>query len=157
MRETALFKTLVFALLLAAAPLALAENSVSVEAGDFAVQRANIEKDLADGKVYAELSSAERAEVRASLERMAGMLEGGKTPDDLSADRKADLYNSQEAINTLLTQAASDSRMVCTRETRTGSRREVTTCVTIAERARRRAQDQDTLKRAQRTNLPIRN
>ncbi|WP_290781103.1 hypothetical protein [Arenimonas sp.] len=142
---------------LAAAPIALAENSVSVDAGDFAAQRAKIEKDLADGKTYAELSSAERSDVRASLDRMASMLEGGKTPDELSADRKVELYNVQERTNMLLTQGAADSRLVCTREARTGSRREITTCMTVAERNRRRTADQDTMQKAQRITLPVRN
>lgn len=157
MRETDLFKTLVFALLLAAAPLALANTPVAVDAGDFAVQRANIEKDLADGKTYRELSSADRAQVRESLDRMAGILEGGNSTDDLSEDKKVDLYNAQETINTLLTQAAANSRMVCSREAPTGSQRKITTCITAAERTRRRDDDQDRLRRVQRGVGPIGN
>lgn len=153
-RTTALFKTLVIALMLSAAPLALANNPVAVDAGDFAAQRANIEKGLADGKTYAEISSADRSKVRESLDRMAAMLGGGKTPETLPADQKADLYNSQETINTILTQAAADSRIVCSREVATGSHRKVTTCATAAERTRRRQQDQDTLNKSQRTILP---
>jgi hypothetical protein len=145
-----LFKTLAFALLLSAAPLAFANNPVAVDAGDFAAQRANVEKGLADGKTYAEISSADRARVRESLDQMAAMLEGGKTPDALTADQKVDLYNKQSTVNTILTQAASDSAVVCTRETVTGSHRKATTCATVAERARRRQQDQDTLGKSQR-------
>ncbi len=145
-----MFKTLVFALTLAASPLALANNPVAVDAGDFAAQRASIEKGLADGKTYAEISAADRSKVRESLDRMAATLEGGKTPDTLPADQKVDLYNSQETINTILIQAAADSRMVCTREVATGSHRKVTTCATAAQRARRRQQDQDALGKSQR-------
>lgn len=145
-----MFKTLVFALMISAAPLALANTPVAVDAGDFAAQRANIEKGLADGKTYAEISASDRSKVRESLDRMAAMLEGGKTRETLPADQKVDLYNSQETVNTILAQAAADSRMVCTREVATGSHRKVTTCATAAERARRRQQDQDAMSKSQR-------
>lgn len=155
-RTTALFKTIVFALTLAASPLALANNPVVVDAGDFTAQRANIEKGLADGKTYVELSSADRAKVSESLDLMAAMLEGGKTPESLPDDQKVALYNNQETVNTLLTRAAADSAVVCTREVVTGSHRKATTCATVAERARRRQQDQDTLGKSQRTVMPRR-
>lgn len=145
-----MFKTLVFALMISAAPLALANTPVAVDAGDFAAQRANIEKGLADGKTYAEISASDRSKVRESLDRMAAMLEGGKTPETLPADQKVDLYNSQETVNTILSQAAADSRMVCTREVVTGSHRKATVCATAAERARRRQQDQDAMSKSQR-------
>jgi hypothetical protein len=149
-----LFKTIVFALTLAAAPLALANNPVAVDAGDFTAQRASIEKGLADGKTYAEISSADRSKVRETLDRMAAMLNGAESPEALTADRKVALYNDQELVNNILTQAAADSMQVCTRETATGSHRKVTTCATVAERARRRQQDQDTLGKSQRAAAP---
>lgn len=148
-----MFKTLVFALTLAASPLALANNPVAVDAGDFTAQRANIEKGLADGKTYAEISSADRSKVRETLDRMAAVL-NGESPDALTADRKVALYNDQEVVNTILTRAAADSTQVCTREAATGSHRKVTTCATVAERARRRQQDQDTLGKSQRAAAP---
>lgn len=154
MRAAALFKILVLALTLSAAPLVLANNPVAVDAGDFAAQRASIEKGLADGKTYAEISASDRTKVRDSLDRMAATLEGGKTPGSLDADRKVALYNDQERVNTILSQAATNSALVCTREVATGSHRKVTTCATVAERARRRQQDQDTLGKSQRAAAP---
>ncbi|PZO09407.1 MAG: hypothetical protein DCF27_05720 [Lysobacteraceae bacterium] len=151
-----MFKIFTLVITLAAAPLALANNPVSVDAGDFAAQRANIEKGLADGKTYAEISSADRGKVRESLDRMSAMLEGDMTPDALPAERKIDLYNSQETVNTILTQAAFDSRIVCSRDVPTGSHRKVTTCSTAAERTRRRQQDQDALRKEQRAPQPRR-
>ncbi len=154
LRTSALFKTFVFALTLAAAPLALANNPVAVDAGDFAAQRAGIEKGLADGKTYAEIASTDISKVRDSLNRMGSMLEGGKRPEALPDDLRVALYNDQELVNTILTQAAADSRVVCTREVVTGSHRKVTTCATVAERARRRQQDQDALRKEQRAPQP---
>ena len=150
-----MIKSLVFALTLAAAPLALANNPVAVDAGDFAAQRAAVEKGLADGKTYAEISAADRSKVRESLDRMAATLADGTTPESLPADRKVALYNDQEAVNTILTQAAEDSRVICTREVATGSHRKVTTCATVAERARRRQQDQDAMRKEQRSPQPL--
>lgn len=150
-----MFKTLAFALMLSAAPLALANNPVAVDAGDFAAQRATIEKGLADGKTYAEISAADRSKVRESLDRMAATLDG-KTLEALDADRKVALYNDQELVNTILTQAAADSALVCTREVVTGSHRKATVCATVAERTRRRQQDQDTMSKSMRAPAGLR-
>ena len=150
-----MFKTFAFLIAFAAAPMALANTPVALDKGDYAAQRATIEKGLADGKTYVEISSADRGKVTDALNRMSALLDGGKTPETLSADDKVDLYNQQEIVNTLLTQAATDSRVVCTREVATGSHRKVTTCATYAERTRRRQQDQDTLSKSQRSNLPL--
>lgn len=152
-----MIKTLAFALLLAAAPAAFANAPVAVDANDFAAQRASIEKDLADGKTYAEISAADRGKVRASLDQMTALLEGGRTPESLTADQKVELYNQQETVNTILTQARADSRVVCDRRAATGSHRKTSTCATVAERERRRNQDQQTLHRNQRAPLPVRN
>lgn len=149
-----MIKSLVFALTLAAAPLALANNPVAVDSGDFAAQRAAVEKGLADGKTYAEIAPSDVAKVRDSLDRMAATLDGGKLPNALDDDRRVALYNDQELVNGILTQAAADSRVVCSREVATGSHRKVTTCATVAERARRRQQDQDALRKEQRAPQP---
>ncbi|MCX7032492.1 MAG: hypothetical protein NT046_00745 [Arenimonas sp.] len=151
-----MFKTFVFVLTLAAAPMVFADAPVAVDADDFSGQRTQIEKDLADGDTYVEISSADRGRVKASLERISALLEGGKTPEALSADQKVDLYNNQEIINTILTQAAADSRKVCTREAATGSNRRVTTCTTVAERTRRREKDQEALAQSRRGLVPLR-
>lgn len=151
--DSALFKLLAFVIAFAAAPLALANTPVAAEAGDFAAQRATIERALADGKTYAEISSADRSEVRSSLDRMSALLEGGKTADSLSEAEKVELFNAQETVNTLLTRAASDSRVVCTRVEVTGSHRKQSRCTTVAERDRRRQLDQDRLQNSQKVIL----
>ena len=103
-----------FALTLAASPLALANNPVAVDAGDFTAQRANIEKGLADGKTYAEISSADRSKVRESLDRMAAMLGGGKTPETLPADHhEIQAWYANEAVENSLKQLKqSDFEMI---------------------------------------------
>lgn len=143
-------KKILIACLLAAAPtLALAgqESQLALAEGDFAEQRAEIEQDLADGKTYAEISNRQRSEVREALDRIARELEGADSVAELAEPAKVTVFNEQERINTILTQAKADSRLVCDHSRPTGSHRRVTKCQTVAERQRRREADQDHLQR----------
>ena len=149
-----MFKNFIFVIALAASPLAFANNPVTVDDGGFANQRAQIEKELADGKTYAEISRADRTKVVEALDRMSGTLATVDSVDALSDNRKIALYNDQQTVNTILTQAAEDSRQVCTREQVTGSHRKTTVCASVAERRRRREQDQETMSKSQRSTLP---
>lgn len=129
---------------------------VAIDAGDFAAQRAKVEADLADGKTYAEISAGDRSKVRESLDRIAAALEGVPSVDALNEDAKARVFNDQELVNQILTAAEADSRLVCERSTPTGSNRKITTCQTVAERARRRERDENNLRDAQRVTNPPR-
>jgi hypothetical protein len=149
-----------FAVLLLSASSAWANQEqpkVALAQGDFAAQRAQIERDLADGKTYAEITAGDKAKVRESLERITGELEGVESVDALNESAKARVFNDQEQINQILTAAEADSRLVCTREVKTGSNRKVTTCVTVAERNRRRDVDQRNLQDVQRSTNGMRN
>ena len=149
-----------FAVLLLSASSAWAtqeQPKVALAQGDFAAQRAQIERDLADGKTYAEISSGDRAKVRESLNRISGELEGVESIDALNESAKARVFNDQEQINQILTAAEADSRLVCSSEMKTGSRRKTTTCLTVAERNRRRETDQQNLQDVQRSLNGMRN
>lgn len=138
------------ALLLAASATVMAnQQQVELDEGNFGKQRAEIEKDLADGKTYAEISSSDRTKVRESLARIGDRLQGVDSVDSLDMQTKVDLFNEQEKVNTILTQAAADSRMVCDRDMPTGSRMRKTTCQTVAERNRRAEADRDHLRKVQ--------
>ena len=155
-----MIRATVFAVLLVSASAAWANqesSKVALAEGDFAAQRAQIEQDLADGKTYAEITREDRAKVRESLERITGALEGIESIDALSDEAKARVFNAQEEINQILTMAEADSRVVCSSESKTGSRRKVTTCETVAKRNARRDLDQDTLRRNQRGQMPLEN
>jgi hypothetical protein len=129
---------------------------VAVAEGDFAKQRATIEKQLADGKTYVEISGGDLTRVRQALERMGGVMEGVASVDDLDPDRRVALFNDQEVVNTILTQAAADSRLICERTRPTGSRMPVSSCQTVAERNRRQENDQGELDKLQRAVMPLR-
>jgi len=149
-----MLKVVAFAALVSMSSLAWAgdaEQQLALAEGGFAEQRAQIEADLADGKTYAEIDAGDRSEVRASLERIGQQLDGVASIDDLTEEQKTRVFNDQEVINTILTQAAADSRLICERVTRTGSNRRTTTCLTVAERERRRTQSQDDLRDYQRS------
>ena len=142
-------KTLI-AFLLAATPMfafAAQEAQLALAEGDFAAQRAEIEEDLADGKTYAEINSRDRAEVREALDRISRELEGVDSVAELAEPAKVTVFNEQERINTILTQAKADSRLVCDHSRPTGSHRRQTKCQTVAERRRRMEADQDHLQR----------
>lgn len=133
----------------AVAASATAKPHVAVAEGDFAAQRSRIEADLADGKTYAEISPADRARVRESLARISAQLNGVASVDELSEPARVAVFNDQELINEVLTQAAADSRLLCERVEKLGSHRRVTQCETVAERRRRSQQDRDNLQQLQ--------
>lgn len=114
----------------------------------FSDQREAIEKALADGKTYSEISPADREEVKSALSRMAVHLDGGRSVQDLPETSKVVVFNEQERINQILTQASEDSRVVCTRQTKVGTHRPVTQCLTVAERRRIREQAGDEMHKA---------
>ncbi len=130
-------------------PLHAAENAVDLEASrgaDFASQRAAIARDLADGETYAELSAEARVEVNAGLDAMQRMLDDAGSVDAMPPPQRVALFNTQEQVNALLTQAAKDSRRVCTRERRVGSNFVVSSCQTVAEQRRQREAGADALR-----------
>jgi hypothetical protein len=133
----------------AVAASATAQPHVAVAEGDFAKQRARIETDLADGKTYAEISQADRARVRESLARISAQLNGVASVDELSEPARVAVFNDQEIINTVLTQAAADSRLLCERVQKLGTHRRTTQCETVAERRRRSQQDRHNLQQLQ--------
>lgn len=155
-----MIRTLICTLVLAASPLAMAtsQSQLSLEdSNDFRAQRAEIEKGLADGKTYAEITAADRTKVRESLDRISSRLEGVDSVDSLSESAKMEVFNNQEVVNTILTQAEADSRLVCQRTAPTGSNRKVTRCETVAARKRRMELDQGNLQKIQKGRMPLRN
>ena len=94
--------------------------------------------------------------MREALDRMGGVMDGVASVDDLDADRRISLFNDQEVVNTILTQAASDSRLICDRRAATGSHMRVSNCQTVAERRRRQENDQGELDKLQRSTMPLR-
>lgn len=104
----------------------------------FEEQRQGIIKALDDGKTYREISTQDKQAVRASLDHISYLLRDGQSVERLSETTKVEVFNEQEKINTLLTQARADSRLICRREKVVGSNRPISHCMTVAERRRAR-------------------
>lgn len=136
---------------------ATAKPEVSVTDDGFAAQVRAIEKDLSDGKTYAEMSRTERDEVRSLLDRMSNRLKEVGSVDQLPEDEKLALFNDQERVNAMLVKGYADSRLVCDKRGRTGTHFKQTKCQTVAERRRRTEEDQQNLRtlRDGQSNLPI--
>ena len=115
----------------------------------FAEQRHAIEKKLADGKTYGEISSNDRSKVREALSRMSDTFGPVDSVAALTEDQKARIFSDQELVNTILTKAHEESRMVCERIEKVGTHRTTTQCLTVAERRRLRELSQDRVQNQQ--------
>lgn len=109
---------------------------LDVQTNTFAEQKQSIITKLADGKTYSEISSKDRGAVTAALDKIEAKLGPTGRVDHLTMEQKVEVFNEQEVVNTLLTQARKDSRLVCKRETTVSSRIPSTQCRTVAERKR---------------------
>ncbi len=114
-----------------------------------------IEVQLNDGETYSELGQEKRAEVREILARLRGITERYPDQGSVPEEVKVQQFNDQARVNTVLTKAREDSRMVCKREKSTGSNRTTTQCMTVAERERAKAKAQKDMSNAQRTGHSI--
>ncbi|MBK0012748.1 hypothetical protein [Stenotrophomonas sp. S41] len=100
-----------------------------------AEQVRKVEKALDNGE-YAEISADDRAQVRQSLERITLRVGDRQTAQELPPAVQNEVFNDQERINTILTRAHADSRLVCQHTRSTGSNMPKSRCLTVAERRR---------------------
>lgn len=121
--------------------------------GSFEEQRTAILKDLDGGKVYAEITAKERGDVKEALARISGALQAPSGVQGLNDEEKTRVFNDQELVNSILTRAGEDSRLVCTREKKVGSHRPTTQCLTVAERRRMAEAGQDLMRQQK---IPLR-
>jgi hypothetical protein len=140
-----------FALAAAAAALVLAASAaassghqdVAFDPATFSTQKDTL-IDALHSKTYYEISDENKTKVIQALNRMQDKLGGITAISELSETDKLAVFNDQELINTLLTQAAEDSRLICKREKKLGSNMPTNVCMTVAQRreAQRQAQEQ---------------
>ena len=148
MRKLLLVSVMLLAVPAAEASMSAASGADTAARGQlnvsvpFEKQKEKILADLAEGKVYAEISQTDRIEVRNALNRIGDSLQRAGGVDQLSSDDKVKVINDQELVNTILTRAGEDSRLVCTREKKVGSHRVTTQCQTVAQRRRMREESQ---------------
>lgn len=134
-------KTMILLALVSAPFTLMAETTKLSAIEQFQDQRATILKDIKDDTVYSEISYNDAKHVRDALDRMSARLEGASDLAELTEGERADLYNDQELVNTILTMAENDSRMVCRRRGRLGTNFKVTECETVKDRRERQEAD----------------
>lgn len=150
-------KRLTMAMVAAALVLAMGSATAAPKNKDvfepgkpMAEQISKIEKDLNDGETYSEISVDQRSRVREALGRMRGIVERNEGQGALSEANRKDLFNDQQVVNTVLTQAREDSRLICRRERVVGSNMPQTQCMTVAQRERIKNTSQSSMDQAQR-------
>ena len=100
--------------------------------GQFSQVIENIEKEMAPGGLYADTKPEDQDNVRKALGRMAALLEGKSSLEDLTEKEKVALLNDQEQVNALLTGNEKD-QLVCTRRELPGTHRHESVCETKYE------------------------
>ncbi len=101
---------------------------------------------------YSEISLEDRSRVQAALNRIRLKLGDHEQVETVNPQARTDIYNDQELINTILSQAHADSRMVCRRERATGSNRPQQVCMTVAQRREASENAKDALRNYHRVN-----
>ena len=133
---------LIMGLILVSSPLAAKKAEEKVVIADtsekFGVLVEAIRQEMAPGKRYEFLKSADRATVNQALDRMAAMLARSGSVDALSREERTQLQNDQEKVNGLLARNA-DDRLICTYVAPVGSHLPVKSCKTAREIAQSRA------------------
>ena len=109
-----------------------------VQAHAFEDQRAAIVTGFGTGEKYSEISKEHRGEVMDALDRMQDLLGPATSIQQLAPEAKVALYNDQEIVNNILTDAQAASREVCKRHRTVNSRLSTNECHTVAEWERRR-------------------
>lgn len=130
------------------------DKGLDLEAS-FSEQRAAINKALGDGETYSEMQPDDVRAVQVSLDRIDRMLGTSQSVDQLDPATRVEVFNEQEKVNTLLTNAHRESRLVCRREKPTGSHRPTTLCLTVAERRRQREAANDFFRYNPRAQGPV--
>lgn len=110
-------------------------ENVRFSPAHFEAQREAIIEGIS-GETYRELSDEDRATVLEALTRMQDRLAGVDSLEQLDKRDQTAVFNDQDLVNTLLTEAAADSRLVCKREKFVGSNRTTNVCITVGERKR---------------------
>ena len=122
--------------------------------GSFEVQRSELLEALGKGETYAEIAPADRVRVTEALDKISGLLAGAGSMEQLPEATRVEVFDQQEVVNTILTQAREDSRMICTREKKVGSHRATSSCKTVAGRRRLREETRDQLDTMHRFQMP---
>lgn len=120
---------------------------VDRNADAFAQQRQTILARLDDGHSYPGISADDKDKVKTALARMSATIRRAGGAEHLNKRQRVAVFNDQELINNILTDAGKDNQMICKRETGTGTHVETVQCKTVAQRREETEYAQDMLRR----------
>ena len=100
--------------------------------GDLEKVSASVRKDMQPGGRYEYVSPAEKKTVDTKLTEMASLLQRDGSVKTMPQDQKLQLFNAQEAVNSIL-QRRDNDRVICKSEAPVGSHIPVTTCHTYRQ------------------------
>ena len=140
-------RTLAVALLLAACGPALASTDGADDTVPEILQtqhalRTKLDQPGGDASRY---SSEDLSRMRRAQDKVFRMLDGVASLDELNAAQRTDLSNALDEIKATLAHA-SDERLVCHRERRTGTNLVEKRCETVAQREARTRETQEQLR-----------
>ncbi|GAB3057274.1 hypothetical protein [Stenotrophomonas tumulicola] len=116
-------------------------------------QLVRVERAL-QSEQYSEIGLEEKSKVSAAIDRIRTKLGDHETVEQANPLARTEIYNDQELVNTILSRAHADSRMVCRRERATGSNRPQQVCMTVAQRREAMENSRDVLRNYNRVNPP---
>jgi hypothetical protein len=125
----------------------LPESQASIEQADAQVDKISsnlanyigeIDRAIAMAKAggYGKLERGSEARLTAARKEIGDLLRNVSDPHELTPDKRIALFNAHQVIETVINKQ-DKNRVVCTRESKTGSRVGVTECLTVAEREER--------------------
>jgi len=118
--------------------------------GSVAEQIAQVQAAI-EGDDYSEIGSKDKGLVKEALGRIATRMGNHQSVEELSPPDRLEVFNDQQVVNTILTRARADSRMVCNRERMIGSNRHQNVCLTVAQRRAAQEDGRKALTDGQRT------
>jgi hypothetical protein len=104
---------------------------------------------LAKSGGYGKLERGSEARLAAARKTIGDLLRDVRDPRDLPPEQRIALFNAHQTIESVINKQ-DKSRVVCTRERKTGSRVATTECLTVAEREERNRISQSMTRESQR-------
>lgn len=134
----------------AVAPAFAADQLINLQAAASPAAQLNEIRLALNTEDYSEITADDRRTVLDLIGRMERQVgEGGV--ETLNEEHKVRLFNWQAQVNTILVGAAEDSRLVCRREQKVGTRMTTTQCATVAQRRKMREAAERELRAVPRT------
>ena len=103
----------------------------------FLQKQAELRADIEKSKKYSHVKADAKKKIFAAQDKIEGLLKGHHSIDELNADDKVAVFNSESEIVAQLDEADAD-RMICTNEARTGSHLPTVSCTTQRDRDKQR-------------------